>query len=174
MANNQTRIQIGDNVNLFDWTYASNVVKAHLLTADKPLDPPLPIENVAASNLETISLTTGKYTIPSSGSRPPGPALEITPEIDKSYFNFKEGAQPRASVREQIRPTQRNIELEPSYPLQVAGQAFFITNGEPMYFWDFPRAVWAEWGTNARPGLSTFQWVWARYLEPSASSLASC
>lgn len=27
----------------------------------------------------------------------------------------------------------------------VAGQAFFITNGEPIYFWDFPRAVWAAY-----------------------------
>jgi sterol-4alpha-carboxylate 3-dehydrogenase (decarboxylating) len=27
-------------------------------------------------------------------------------------------------------------------PLQVAGQAFFITNGEPCYFWDFARLVW--------------------------------
>ena len=27
----------------------------------------------------------------------------------------------------------------------MAGQAFFITNGEPIPFWDFPRAVWAEY-----------------------------
>jgi sterol-4alpha-carboxylate 3-dehydrogenase (decarboxylating) len=27
-------------------------------------------------------------------------------------------------------------------PLSVSGQAFFITNGEPCYFWDFPRLVW--------------------------------
>ena len=29
--------------------------------------------------------------------------------------------------------------------MTVAGQAFFITNGEPIPFWDFPRAVWAEY-----------------------------
>jgi len=39
-----------------------------------------------------------------------------------------------------------NIELEPSYPLQVAGQAFFITSGEPMCFWGFSQIVWAEMG----------------------------
>lgn len=147
IQNKQTRMQIGDNVNLFDWTYVSNVVKAHLLAADKLLDPPLPIESIGASNVETITLTTGKYTIPHSGSRPPGPALEITPEIEKSYFNFKEGAQPKSCVRGKFDPlTAENIRLEPSYPLQVAGQAFFITNGEPMYFWDFARAVWNEMG----------------------------
>ena len=26
--------------------------------------------------------------------------------------------------------------------MQVAGQVFFITNGEPLYFWDFSRAIW--------------------------------
>ncbi|KAG8873674.1 erg26, C-3 sterol dehydrogenase [Tulasnella sp. 331] len=30
--------------------------------------------------------------------------------------------------------------------LQVPGQAFFITNGEPVYFWDFARAIWNEMG----------------------------
>jgi sterol-4alpha-carboxylate 3-dehydrogenase (decarboxylating) len=26
-------------------------------------------------------------------------------------------------------------------PRQVASQVFFITNGEPIYFWDFPRRL---------------------------------
>ncbi|KNZ80937.1 Sterol-4-alpha-carboxylate 3-dehydrogenase, decarboxylating [Termitomyces sp. J132] len=60
--NNQTHFQIGDNTNMFDWTYVGNVARAHILAADNPL--------------------------------------------------------------------------------QVAGQAFFVTNGEPCYFWDFPRLVW--------------------------------
>ena len=25
---------------------------------------------------------------------------------------------------------------------RVDGEAFFVTNGEPVYFWDFPRAAW--------------------------------
>ena len=136
VANNQIRMQIGDNVNLFDWTYVSNVVKAHLLPADKIFGPPLSIESFSASNLETISLTTHrKHTTSSSGSRSPGPALEITAEIDKSYSNPKECAQPRASVRSKFDPlVAESIELEPSCPLQVTAQAFFVTNGEPMHF----------------------------------------
>lgn len=27
-------------------------------------------------------------------------------------------------------------------PFQVAGQAFFITNGEPIYFWDYARSIY--------------------------------
>jgi sterol-4alpha-carboxylate 3-dehydrogenase (decarboxylating) len=32
----KTHFQIGDNTNLFDWTYVDNVVHAHLLAADAP------------------------------------------------------------------------------------------------------------------------------------------
>ncbi|KAF8307532.1 C-3 sterol dehydrogenase [Clavulina sp. PMI_390] len=149
MLNNQMGFQIGDNVNLFDWTYVGNVVKAHLLAADKLLDPPLSIEAITSSELEGVKRTVGNYTIPVSGARPPGPALEITPEIEKAYFAFKEGAQPKTRVRSRFDPlTPENLELEPNFPLQVAGQMFFITNGEPMYFWDFTRAVWAEMGAD--------------------------
>ncbi|KAF2467529.1 uncharacterized protein BDR25DRAFT_266984 [Lindgomyces ingoldianus] len=37
----------------------------------------------------------------------------------------------------------------PTIPLdteKVDGEAFFITNGQPVYFWDFARAVWHEAG----------------------------
>ncbi|KAF7799201.1 hypothetical protein EIP86_010432 [Pleurotus ostreatoroseus] len=65
----RTGMQIGDNSNLFDWTYIENAAHAHLLAADR------------------LSLDHPKYA-------------------------------------------------------QVAGEAFFITNGEPRPYWDFPRALW--------------------------------
>ena len=34
------------------------------------------------------------------------------------------------------------LDVAPNSPLHVAGQAFFITNGEPVYFWDFVRLIW--------------------------------
>lgn len=64
----QSKFQLGDNNNLFDWTYAGNVADAHVLAARAVLDP------VAA---------------------------------------------PR-----------------------VAGQAFFVTNDAPTYFWTLARTVW--------------------------------
>lgn len=38
--------------------------------------------------------------------------------------------------------------LSPTHPkhARVAGQAFFISNGTPVPFWDFPRALWREAG----------------------------
>ena len=75
MANGQTNFQIGDNQNLFDFTYIGNSAYAHILAAERlvMIDP---------------------ATTPSDEST-------------------------------------------------VDGETFIITNGEPVYFWDFPRAVWA-------------------------------
>ncbi|KAF2847634.1 C-3 sterol dehydrogenase/C-4 decarboxylase-like protein [Plenodomus tracheiphilus IPT5] len=75
----QTKFQVGENTNLFDFTYVENVAHGHLLAA-------------------YALLTTAKSaTIPLDTER-------------------------------------------------VDGEAFFITNGEPTYFWDFARAVWHECG----------------------------
>lgn len=73
MVTKRTGMQIGDNKNLFDWTYIENAAHAHVLAVDR---------------------------------------------------------------------------LSPSHPKfsQVAGQAFFITNGEPRPFWDLSRALWKAAG----------------------------
>ena len=71
MQNNQTRYQIGDNLNLFDWTYIKNAADSHILAAEA-----------------------------------------LCSEKDQG----------------------------------AAGQIFNITNGEPTYFWDMCRAVWAHYG----------------------------
>jgi sterol-4alpha-carboxylate 3-dehydrogenase (decarboxylating) len=70
----QTRFQIGNNENLFDFTYIGNSAYAHILAAEK--------------------------------------LVAIPPNAPKT-------------------------------PSSVDGETFFITNGEPVYFWDFPRALWA-------------------------------
>lgn len=48
----QSKFQIGDNNNLFDWTYAGNVADAHVLAAQKLLDP----KTRTAVSGETFSL----------------------------------------------------------------------------------------------------------------------
>jgi sterol-4alpha-carboxylate 3-dehydrogenase (decarboxylating) len=76
----QTKFQIGDNTNLFDFTYVGNIAHAHVL------------------------------------------ALKALLQTHK---------------------------LMPTTPLdteRVDGEAFFITNAEPVPFWDFARAVWHEAG----------------------------
>ncbi|GAO45950.1 hypothetical protein SAICODRAFT_8072 [Saitoella complicata NRRL Y-17804] len=72
LANGQTHFQLGDNLNLFDFTYILNAAHAHLLAANQILSP------------------------------------------------------------------------DPSIVSTVAGEAFFITNASPIYFWDFPRTLWSH------------------------------
>ncbi|KAG8932327.1 erg26, C-3 sterol dehydrogenase [Tulasnella sp. 408] len=57
--------------------------------------------------------------------------------------------------------------------LQVPGQAFFITNGEPVYFWDFGRMVWKAMGdqtTLSRLPLATGGSTLKKHVECWATS----
>ena len=156
----QTHFQIGDNTNLFDWSYVENVAYAHLLAADKLVDPgperdplePLSLSAEEADMLDRylppVRLSTGHYRIPTSEARPPGPVLQQSPEISRAAQNFYD-----PSFHHQSRPIVRTkfdalsetaLSRAKTSPLQVAGQVFYITNGEPVYFWDFTRYVWNE------------------------------
>lgn len=79
---NKSNFQLGDNDNIFDYTYVGNVAHAHLLAAQRLL---------ATAAAKTAPLDYEK----------------------------------------------------------VDGEAFFITNDEPVYFWDFARAVWRAAGNQA-------------------------
>ncbi len=78
IENKQTRFQVGDNNNLFDFTYIENAALAHVLAAKRLTSPPT---DIYTNNGD-----------PSNG---------------------------------------------------VEGEAFFITNGSPVYFMDFPRTIWS-------------------------------
>ncbi|KDQ62382.1 hypothetical protein JAAARDRAFT_30285 [Jaapia argillacea MUCL 33604] len=163
---NQTHFQIGNNNNLFDWTYVGNVAYAHLLAADKlvpvPSPPPIP-SSIIDYPLPPISHTTGKHRIPTSEARPLGPYVEKPvdgEELERRFQSdgddyYTEKSHPRPVIRSKFDPLSDvaiargriRLEGEPepiTDSLCVAGQAFFITNGEPIYFWDLPRAVWSS------------------------------
>ncbi|KAF2836246.1 hypothetical protein M501DRAFT_1019048 [Patellaria atrata CBS 101060] len=100
----QTKFQIGDNNNLFDFTYVGNVAHAHLLAAS---------------------------------------ALLVTAKM----------------------APQRPLDHE-----TVDGEPFLITNGQPVYFWDFARTIWREAGDKTLPNqvwvLSTdMMWAIGAVLE---------
>ncbi|KAK0119926.1 erg26, C-3 sterol dehydrogenase [Cadophora gregata] len=78
---NKTGFQLGDNQNLFDFTYVLNVAHAHLLAAF---------------------------------------ALVQTYKLGTAPLDYE----------------------------KVDGEAFFVTNDEPVYFWDFARAVWKAAGSD--------------------------
>jgi len=169
----QTHFQIGDNTNLFDFTYVVNVARAHLLAADKLVpSPPLPSrtdlakkeksldsdaypltpteEEMISYYLPPINLTTGSLRIPTCEARPLGPYVTLPPNAEQIVAAFECPTTP--SNRPMLRSRFDGMTVEAIAraktinnglsPLQVAGQAFFITNGEPCYFWDFARAVW--------------------------------
>jgi sterol-4alpha-carboxylate 3-dehydrogenase (decarboxylating) len=77
---NRTGFQLGDNDNLFDFTYIGNVAHAHILAA-------------------LALLTTSRLP---------------TPPLDHE---------------------------------KVDGEAFMLTNGTPIYFWDLARMLWREAGS---------------------------
>jgi sterol-4alpha-carboxylate 3-dehydrogenase (decarboxylating) len=149
VKNRQTGIQIGKNNNLFDVTYIDNVVHAHLLAADKLDDPPLSEDDILAEPLPDIWLSTGGegWKVPTSEARPLGYVDKVTPELETIRKAYDEGPELRPVTRTKFDALNPNaLALESTTPLQVAGQVFFITNGEPLYFWDFMRAVWKEAG----------------------------
>ncbi|KAI6028083.1 hypothetical protein PISMIDRAFT_678461 [Pisolithus microcarpus 441] len=164
----QTHIQVGDNNNLFDYTYVGNIAQAHLLAADKLVPPPLyssatcsepklDPENIANARVQLfqslhralppVCATTEYHRTPHSSARPLGPY--VTPPLNAesilSAFNtpFDPHELKHPIVRSRFDQFSENaLAVTEGDPLRVDGQAFFITNGEPVYFWDFMRYVW--------------------------------
>lgn len=99
---NQTGFQLGNNGNLFDFTYAGNVAHAHLLAAARLF------------------------------------------EAWESYSK-----QPAKSLDEKKAEEKRKQAAQEEEPDKVDGEAFIISNGSPVYFWDFTRALWQSYHDQA-------------------------
>ncbi|KIK39687.1 hypothetical protein CY34DRAFT_320631 [Suillus luteus UH-Slu-Lm8-n1] len=156
----QTHFQVGDNNNLFDYTYVGNLAKAHLIAADKLSSPSLPAssqETLITDSLKAelhldralqpVSATIGVKRVPTCEARPLGPFVTPPPNAAEIEAAFTAPRDPHTPAHPIIRSrfdqfSDNAIDLAESSPLQVAGQVFFITNGEPVYFWDFMRFIW--------------------------------
>nr|GAT58798.1 C-3 sterol dehydrogenase [Mycena chlorophos] len=202
----QTNFQIGDNTNLFDWTYVGNVAAAHLLAADR-LDDPLPAPllsklkelptssdqvpplttkeaEIVHRGLPAITLTTGTHRIPTSKARPLGPCVTPPPDADaiSAAWNEPITSEERPVVRTRFDAlsepaiARAKLEAPDRSPLHVAGQAFFITNGEPCYFWDFTRIVWyhldVAFPEKAEQRRQKRQWVFSKDVGLALASAA--
>ncbi|GAA5895983.1 uncharacterized protein JCM6883_001680 [Sporobolomyces salmoneus] len=161
LKSGKTKFQVGSNENLFDWTYVDNVVHAHLIAAERLSRVSSP--EALNSRALPIDLDVKRRQLPTSNFRPPSllaKELELNPEFKQD----EEGDHPLLAGRNRFDqfyhlpaysavdsnriPEEEEEEgSTPSYEsdLTVAGQAFFVTNGSPIPFWDFPRAVWAEY-----------------------------
>jgi len=121
--------QVGHGHNLFDYVYIDNAVHAHLLATARLSAPPVPLSTFS-SRLRPVSISLSPRTIPTSQPDhidPPIPA-------SRPYFDTYAPSSP----------------VPPA--LSVAGETFYITNGEPFPFWAFVRAVYAHY---AGPSFST-------------------
>jgi len=102
------------------------------------------VAEVLDTALPRIDLTTGQHRVPTSLARPLGPYVERPEGADAIIAAFEGPRKPEHPViRSRFDQHSDAALARPGRdPLQVAGQAFFITNGEPVYFWDFPRRLW--------------------------------
>lgn len=151
VLNNQTKFQIGDNSNLADFTYVTNVAHAHLLAMDKLADV-YPYYKFR-DPISYVDASIGKYRIPTSDAHPLGPNTSPSEADQAAAQRFESGEY----NPEDLRPVLRNKldqfgneaqeeSEDPADGVHVAGQVFFVTNGEPMYFWDFARTIWRQLG----------------------------
>jgi sterol-4alpha-carboxylate 3-dehydrogenase (decarboxylating) len=149
ILNKQTKFQIGNNQNLADFTYVGNVAHSHLLAVDK-LGTTYPYMKFR-DPISSIDLSLGSHRVPTSDARPLGPNTSPTEADQLAAQRFASGSFEEADQRPVLRNRmdqfgpQANLDDENAgYP--IAGQAFFVTNGEPIYFWDFARTVWRQLG----------------------------
>ena len=96
----RTRYQLGNNENLYEFTYAPNAAHAHLLAAEG--------------------------------------LVEMWQRISaKSTDNDTDDEKSGAVVKEEEKEDEEEDKID--------GEAFFITNQSPVYFWDFPRSLWTKY-----------------------------
>lgn len=137
----KTSVIIGSNDNLYDWTYVDNIVHAHILAAEKLEQATKP--QSFAVRFEGINSTLQARTPPSSVRRPDGRWLPFeTPVTDGKPDPPLPAVRNRLDQFHGMSDPEADIDAA---EYAVAGQAFTISNGEPLYFWDFVRAVYREY-----------------------------
>ncbi|WWD21467.1 hypothetical protein CI109_105953 [Kwoniella shandongensis] len=158
VKNGQTKWQIGNNSNLGDFTYVGNVAHAHLLAADK-LGTKYPYSSLR-DPIKSIDISLGEHRIPTSQARPIGPNTNPSEEDLAVARKFESGQVDESDLRPVLRTKMDHFSAQSSLAdeedesgsgvsaggIDIAGQAYFITNGEPIYFWDFARTIWRQLG----------------------------
>ena len=147
--NNQTKFQIGDNLNLNDFTHIDNVAHAHMLAMDK-LDSSYPY-TAFRDPIPSIDVSLGKRRIPTSDAHPLGPNESPSESDQLAAKKFESGEIDPNDLRPVLRNRMDHFSTEANDDdengkIPIAGQAYFITNGEPVYAWDFIRNVWRQFG----------------------------
>lgn len=183
----RTNVQIGYNKNLVDFTYVDNIAHAHLLAADKLNQDARSYPTELLGSIHLLQRRSGlnekesylDRDVPTSKDRPDVSgatdyardvvianesdmlAADLRPVVRNKYDQFFHQINP--DVKSAGNPIPEVINIADEAEMTVAGQAFFITNNQPIPFWDFPRAVWKEY--DPKFGKSDLKKVWT--LSPS-------
>ncbi|CAO1617968.1 unnamed protein product [Parajaminaea phylloscopi] len=162
----RTNVQLGENSNLFDWTYVDNVSHAHILASDKLETPGYSVALLSSVHLPPVTGTDERAWdrgVPTSESRPDvkgavdyakalpstlsatsrEETLNVRPVVRGKYDQFFHLVHPDVASPGSPLP---EVPLTAEY-VPIAGEAFFVTNGHPMPFWDLPRALWSQAST---------------------------
>lgn len=135
----QSPFQMGSNKNLFDFVTVRNVVHAHLLAAEKLDAPPLSLTELE-TRLRPVDCTIKRRTLPTSRR----PEVRLT----NSEENVEDETPLPAGRTRWNQFYEDHVEGE---GLTVAGQSFFISNGEPVPFWSFARSVYYTYSNHPTP-----------------------
>ena len=149
VVNGQTKWQVGDNLNLNDFTYVGNVAYAHLLASDKLADQYACVD--FRDPLPSTDISLGHRRIPTSEARPVGPNTSPSEADLLCAKRFESGETNPNDLRPVLRNKMDHFsdaanDEDESATYPIAGQAYFITNGEPTYAWDFNRGIWSQFG----------------------------
>ncbi|PWN26682.1 hypothetical protein BDZ90DRAFT_221121 [Jaminaea rosea] len=162
LASGKSKYQIGNNTNLFDWTYVDNVSHAHLLASDRLETNGYDVRLLASFHLPRVlgEEERPERGVPTSERRPDvsgakdyarslpstlssttrEETLDVRPVVRNKYDQFFHFVHPDVPSPNSPLP---EVPLTSEY-IPVAGEAFFVTNGQPMPFWDFARALWSQ------------------------------
>ena len=154
IKNGRHKIRIGGDVQLFGLTYIDNVIHAHLLAVSK-LGTSVTI-SAFRNRLRNVDVSLPRRPIPTSAT------VRLPADVNTSQKTHVED-NPES---EPLLPSARNrfdqwfdlqqipSEDQENASIPVAGQAYFISNGENPPFWSWMRAVWCEYS-----GYSKSMWA---------------
>lgn len=134
----KTKFALGDNLNIFDTTYVDNVVHAHLLAAEK-LEQKVHL-SVFDHRRKPVQATLPRRKLPTSADAPLSGGESLSQEQREKLDP------PLPAVRNRFDQwfDADNV-ADDSGMISVAGQAYYVSNGEPINFWAWGRTIWYEY-----------------------------
>jgi len=138
----KAKFSVGDGKNIFDMTYVDNVVHAHLLAAEKLADT-VHI-SVFDDRTHVVQGSLPRRTLPTSETAPLSGGESLSEEEKKELDPPLPSTRNRFDQWFDITYVDREKDVDDCL-VPVAGQVFYITNGEPVPFWCWARAIWYEY-----------------------------